>query len=87
MNLFNNLSSRESQKTLNRKNAICLQSAKKLEARLGKKQHDLEEKVMACIGEMWSKKRRASRIIVFHKSSNIFLGSKVDHLAPRVFPM
>ena len=53
MDTFNNLSTRESQKILNRKNEICLQSAKKQEARLGKKQHDLEQKVIAYIGETW----------------------------------
>ena len=81
MSMFNTLCTRDSQQVLNRKNSIHMPSRKKKEKLIGAKQYDLEEKLMSCINEIWTKKRRVSRVIIFrhtHKNFPWFEGGKAS---------
>ena len=65
LDLFKSLSPKDTNKILTRKQTFCLDRSTKVERIICKKQHEMEDDVMKHIDELWDKKKRVSRTLVF----------------------
>ena len=65
MSHFNELSPRDSKGMLKKKRSICVPSNATNTKRVEKKQNELEENILEHVCELWGKKKRVSRLLVF----------------------
>ena len=65
INYFNDLSAQDSKSILKKKRAVCIPSSEINIKRVGKRQNELEEDIMTHIADLWDKKKRVSRLLVF----------------------
>ena len=77
LDLFKILSPKDAGKILKSKQTFCLDTSTKIERTIGKKQHGMEIGVMKHIDELWDKKKRVSRALVFRNTFQNFPWFKV----------